>query len=60
MTFLGGSVVARKPYLNQTLRSTPSGVNNCLSPCVEVLICTYKQTDDECFYLWDTIRLNFK
>ena len=23
-------------------------------------ICPYKQTDDECFYLWDTIKLNFK
>ena len=25
---------------------------------MEVLMCTYKQSDDDCFYLWDTFKLN--
>ena len=28
---------------------------------IEVLICTYyKQAGDECFYLWDTFKLNLR
>ena len=42
------SLAARMPYLNDQYSYKPI--------CVEVLICTYKQTDD---YLWDIFKLNF-
>ena len=38
--------------LNKHLRQHHHGGNKCQSTCTEVLICIYKQTDDECFYLW--------
>ena len=45
---------------SETVINKAQNSNKCQSACIEVLICIYKQTDDECFYLWDTIRLNFK
>ena len=40
IAFLGGSVVVRKPYLKQTLSSTPNGADKYESIYVGVLICT--------------------
>ena len=45
---------------SETVINKIQNSNKCQSACIEVLICIYKQTDDECFYLWDTIRINFK
>ena len=58
IAFLGGSVVARKPYLKQTLSSTPNGADKYQVYLCRGVTLYLKQTDDECFYLWDTIRLN--
>ena len=52
-------MVARKPYPKQTLRSAPyNDADRYQTTYIEVLICTYKQSDDDCFYLWDTFNLN--
>ena len=48
------------PYLK--VNAIPSHSANKYKPiCIEVLLCTYKQTDinDESFYLWDIFKLNF-
>ena len=54
MTFLGGQVVARKPYLIQTLKLT---LVLSQPTYTEVLLCIYNLTDDEIFNLWDTTNL---
>ena len=47
-------VVARKPYLTQTLRLA---LKTVAAYFIEVLICIYNLTDDETFNLWDTSNL---
>ena len=48
--FLGGQVVARKPYLMQTLRLALAMQQPIFN---KVSICIYNLTDDEVFNLWD-------
>ena len=51
--FLDGMVVAKKPYLMQTVRLTLRLEH---PTCIEVLICIYNLTNDETFHLWDTFN----
>ena len=51
--FLGGLVVAKKPYLMQTVRLA---LRLEQPTCMELLICIYNLTNDETFILWDTFN----
>ena len=51
--FLDGLVIAKKPYLMQTIRIA---LRLEQPTCIKVLICIYNLANDETFSLWDTFN----